>query len=96
MNNRVPIRNLIVLLVMALSTLADASESREIRYQSSADQSEQPAMFYAPASESPVPLVVALHTWSGNYKQKSHKVIEQWWDNAANCLRQNNKAHCLP
>ena len=71
-------RNLIVLLVMALSTLADASESREIRYQSSADQSEQPAMFYAPASETPVPLVVALHTWSGNYKQRSHKAIEQW------------------
>lgn len=71
-------RNLIVLLVMALSTLADASEAREIRYQSSADQSEQPAMFYAPASETPVPLVVALHTWSGNYKQRSHRAIEKW------------------
>ena len=78
MNNRVPIRNLIVLLVMALSTLADASESREIRYQSSADQSEQPAMFYAPVSKDPVPLMVALHTWSGDYKQKYHKAIEQW------------------
>ena len=63
---------------MALSTLADASESREIRYQSSADQSEQPAMFYAPVSKDPVPLMVALHTWSGDYKQKYHKAIEQW------------------
>jgi len=55
-----------------------APKSKEIRYKSSADQSEQPAMFYAPASETPVPLIVALHTWSGNYKQKYHRAIEKW------------------
>jgi len=55
-----------------------APKSKEIKYKSSADQSEQPAMFYAPASKTPVPLVVALHTWSGDYKQKYHKAIEQW------------------
>jgi len=35
-------------------------------------------MFYAPSTRKPVPLVVALHTWSGNYKQKNHKSIERW------------------
>jgi pimeloyl-ACP methyl ester carboxylesterase len=50
----------------------------EIRYISLADKSEQPAMFYAPESRDAVPLVVALHTWSGNYKQTHHKAIEQW------------------
>ena len=71
-------RNLIVLLVLALSTTVYGSRAKEIKYQSSADQSEQPAFFYAPVSEKPVPLLVALHTWSGNYKQKYHKAIEQW------------------
>ena len=63
---------------MALSTAVYGSRAKEIKYQSSADQSEQPAMFYAPVSKEPVPLIVALHTWSGNYKQKYHKAIEQW------------------
>ncbi len=63
-------RELILLLVMALSASAYGSRPQEIKYQSSADNSQQPAMFYAPASKTPVPLVVALHTWSGNYNQK--------------------------
>ena len=40
-------RKLIFLLVMALSTTVYGSRAKEIKYQSSADQSEQPAMFYA-------------------------------------------------
>ena len=71
-------RKLIFLLVMALSTAVYGSRAKEIKYQSLADQSEQPAMFYAPISKEPAPLMVALHTWSGNYKQKYHKAIEQW------------------
>jgi len=63
---------------MVLSTAVYGSKVKEIKYQSSADHSEQPAMFYAPVSKEPVPLMVALHTWSGNYKQKYHKAIEQW------------------
>ena len=62
----------------AISEMANASKAKAIKYKSSADQSEQPAMFYAPASKAPVPLIVALHTWSGNYKQKYHKAIEEW------------------
>ena len=71
-------RNLIFLWVMVLSSAVYGSKAKEIKYQSSADQSGQPAMFYAPVSKEPVPLIVALHTWSGNYKQKYHKAIEQW------------------
>ncbi len=35
-------------------------------------------MFYAPGSETAVPLIVALHTWSGDYKQGYHGAIEKW------------------
>lgn len=44
---------------------------KEIHYISLADETSQPAMFYAPKSEKPVPLLVALHTWSGDYKQEN-------------------------
>ncbi|MEX0792733.1 MAG: prolyl oligopeptidase family serine peptidase [Pirellulaceae bacterium] len=50
----------------------------EVRYQSSADQSEQPAIFFAPRSEQPVPLVVALHSWSADYRQTGHQAIADW------------------
>jgi pimeloyl-ACP methyl ester carboxylesterase len=63
---------------MAWAITVNAGETKEIRYKSSADNSEQPAIFYAPLSKNPVPLVVALHTWSGNYKQNYHEAIEQW------------------
>ena len=71
-------RNILHVVIMASAITAQAQESKEIRYVSSADKSEQPAMFYAPESKDAVPLVVALHTWSGNYKQGYHKEIEQW------------------
>ena len=41
----------------------------EMRYQSRIDQTSQPALVYSPSTEDPVPLLVALHTWSGNYRQ---------------------------
>ena len=71
-------RNILIVGIMASVVTAHAQEAKEIRYPSSADQSVQPAMFYAPSTRKPVPLVVALHTWSGNYKQKNHKSIERW------------------
>lgn len=55
-------RKLILLLVMALSATAYGSRPQEIKYQSLADNSQQPAMFYAPTSKTTVPLVVAVHT----------------------------------
>ncbi len=41
----------------------------EIAITSSADNSPQPAMYYAPAGDQPAPLLVSLHTWSGGYTQ---------------------------
>jgi len=38
-------------------------------FTSPADGSEQKTLFYAPPGEEPVPLLVAFHTWSGNYLQ---------------------------
>jgi len=57
---------------------AEGQSLKEIAYVSSADQSKQPAMFYAPNTKEPVPLVVALHTWSGDYKQEFHKDVAEW------------------
>ncbi len=71
-------RNLLFVFILVPALAAQADETKDILYPSSADKSEQHAMFYAPPSEKPVPLVVALHTWSGNYKQTYHKAIEQW------------------
>jgi dipeptidyl aminopeptidase/acylaminoacyl peptidase len=46
----------------------------EISYPCSSDNSMQKAMWHAPASQQQaVPLLVGLHTWSGNYKQSSGK-----------------------
>ncbi len=38
----------------------------------------QPAMFYHPGGEVEVPMVVALHSWSSDYKQTLHSDIEAW------------------
>jgi len=68
-----------VCLVLLLAAPVVASEPlREIRYRTSADNSKQPAMFYSPQSDTPVPLLVALHTWSGNYKQTYHAACAKW------------------
>ncbi len=71
-------RNKLLGVILASSLTVQAQEVKEISYVSAADNSEQPALFYAPESNDPVPLIVALHTWSGNYLQGSHKAIEQW------------------
>ena len=54
------------------------SKQREIQYRSSADDTVQPAMFYAPISDKPAPLLVALHTWSGDYQQDDHQACAEW------------------
>ena len=61
-------------------------EISQIKYISSAPPSclrqeargAQPALFYAPKAKEPVPLLVALHTWSGNYVQKMSIPYAQW------------------
>jgi CubicO group peptidase (beta-lactamase class C family) len=67
-------RNLAFALVLIVHTHLAAEwppEVSEIRYLSEADGSFQPAMFYAPKSDEPVPLLVGLHTWSSDYHQTS-------------------------
>ncbi len=46
-----------------------AREIIEITYASQADKTQQPALFYDPGGDTPKPLLVALHSWSGDYKQ---------------------------
>ena len=68
-----------------LSQAGFGQQAKEVKYTSAADGTRQPAMFYAPPDASkPVPLLVALHTWSGGYRQRMHRpcllwcVKEQW------------------
>ena len=56
--------------------------TQDITYPSSADDSQQPARFYSPPTENAVPLVVGLHTWSGDYRQRFIPQIEVW------CIKQ--------
>ncbi|MFK7852362.1 MAG: alpha/beta hydrolase family protein [Akkermansiaceae bacterium] len=55
-------------------------EVEKIIYVSSTDKSLQPALFWKPAeSKEPVPLLVALHTWSGSYDQAGGEVKYAEW-----------------
>jgi hypothetical protein len=52
---------------------------REVRYRSPADSTLQPALFYAPKDlKKPAPLLAALHTWSGDYKQTMSVPYAEW------------------
>lgn len=57
------------------TTRADSLEGwpadvARVRIRSSADSTLQPALFWAPERrEAPAPLLVALHTWSGDWRQ---------------------------
>ncbi len=51
---------------------------KDIEYLSAADNTRQHAMFFAPETKKAVPLVVALHTWSGDYRQNHHQPIAEW------------------
>ena len=51
----------------------------EIKYPSKADNSKQPALYYKPIESASIrPLLVGLHTWSGDYKQGSSVVYANW------------------
>jgi poly(3-hydroxybutyrate) depolymerase len=54
------------------------AEVREIRYHSAADDSKQPAKYYDSGSKKKRPLLVALHTWSGDYRQKTSVPYAKW------------------
>ena len=54
------------------------SAVERITYLSSADNTKQPAMFYATATPKPKPLLVALHTWSSDYTQETSLPYAKW------------------
>ena len=73
---------LIVTLASALLALGAAAQDegpvRDVAYTSSADDTEQRTMFYAPDSDEQLPMIVALHTWSGDYTQQTHRAVQDW------------------
>lgn len=54
------------------------AQVKEIKYPSKADNTDQPAMYFAPDSKAPKPLLVALHSWSADYKQTSQTPYAEW------------------
>jgi poly(3-hydroxybutyrate) depolymerase len=78
-----------VMLLCAVSVSAAPKgwpkEIQEINYLSKADNTKQPALFYAPAVRGePRPLLVGLHTWSSDYRQNNSPYgkwcIEKKWN----------------
>ena len=82
-------KSIILILLLAISAVAAPKgwpkEVQEIKYPSKADNTHQPALFYAPAGRAkPRPLLVGLHSWSGDYRQNNSPYgkwcIEQKWN----------------
>ena len=84
-------RLLVIALVLIVGSIAAAAEPpkgwsagvSDVRYRSDADNTDQPALWYTPATLDAVPLLVCLHTWSSNYltpeKFYSDWCIEKGW-----------------
>ncbi|XOV91282.1 MAG: GDSL-type esterase/lipase family protein [Bacteroidota bacterium] len=56
---------------------------KEIEIRSTADDKIQKAFFYASKSDKPQPLVISLHTWSGDYTQKdplTTQILQKDWN----------------
>jgi len=82
-------KSFILILLLAISAVAAPKgwpkEIQEIKYPSKADNTRQPALFFAPAGRAkPRPLLVGLHSWSGDYRQNNSPYgkwcIEQKWN----------------
>jgi acetyl esterase/lipase len=56
----------------------EQSSPTRIEYLSAADNTLQPALFYKPDVREPAPLLVALHSWAGNYLQASSSTYADW------------------
>jgi pimeloyl-ACP methyl ester carboxylesterase len=72
----------------------------ELAYLSSADQTLQPALVYQALSNDPKPLLVALHTWSGNYLQSEPDfanwcIANDWHFIHPNFRGSNNNSNAL-
>ena len=76
-------KSIILILLLAISAVAAPKgwpkDIREIKYPSKADNTRQPALFYAPAVRGePRPLLVGLHSWSSDYKQTMSVPYAKW------------------
>ena len=67
-----------LIFLIAIATHANGQEKpvsgwppevRAIKYLSAADNSMQPSLFYDPGGNESKPLLIALHSWSGDYTQ---------------------------
>ena len=58
-------------------------EIQEIKYRSPADNTDQPALHYAPKAKGARPLLVGLHSWSSDYRQANNTyglwVVKHGW-----------------
>lgn len=71
------------LLALVPQHAARGQETKEpgcvkITYVSSADNTGQQAVFFAPENPEGAPLLVALHTWGGDYRQTYHDTCARW------------------
>ena len=74
---------LMVIIMMANRNYAQETESwpeqvKEITYFTPIDSSLQPALFYDSGSQTSRPLLVALHTWSNDYRQSGSIPYARW------------------
>ena len=56
---------------------------RVVEIRSSSDGSLQKARFFASGSDKPAPLIVSLHTWSGDYNQEdplAEEIVRRGWN----------------
>jgi alpha/beta superfamily hydrolase len=70
--------SIIVIQVYSGNLSGWPAEIEEIRYFCSGDSSYQPALYYCPDSDEPKSLLVALHTWSGDYTQETSIPYSEW------------------
>lgn len=64
------------LLWLGGSTQAWPPEVETVTFRSPADGSEQKTLLYTPPGDQPVPLLVAFHTWSNDYRQNESPYAE--------------------
>lgn len=62
-------------LLLTGAFVANAAEFTEVEITSSKDGQIQKALWWHPNKPAKVPLLVMLHSWSGNYQQKKRKEI---------------------
>ncbi|HKO60148.1 MAG TPA: prolyl oligopeptidase family serine peptidase [Pyrinomonadaceae bacterium] len=54
------------------------SAVRSNTYLSTADNTQQPMMFYKPQGNEPRPLLVGLHSWSETFRQRESVIYAEW------------------